>query len=176
VRRALRIPSPRLATSAAPLFVLLASMACAGSGVPASSAASPSPSPAPVTLSTTAPRKIEVLFLGHESQHHNSNKYAPILAQALAKDGINFSYTTDPNDLNPQNLAKYDAVLLYANHDSATPAQAKALLDYVQSGHGFVPVHSASHSFRNVADVIRLMGGQFDRHGTGTFTAVTARR
>src|SRR5207253_9933786 len=61
----------------------------------------------------------------------------------------------DPNDLNPQNLAKYDAVLLYANHDSATPAQAQALLDFVRSGKGFIPIHSASHCFRNSAEFIR---------------------
>jgi putative membrane-bound dehydrogenase-like protein len=172
VRRAFRLRPAHTGAGALPLLALLASMACASAGAPA---ASPSLALSPVTLSTTAPRKIEVLFLGHESQHHNSNRYAPILAQALAKDGINFSYTTNPNDLNGENLARYDAVLLYANHDSATPAQARALLDYVRSGRGFVPIHSASHSFRNVADVIRLMGGQFDRHGTGTFTAVTTR-
>ena len=145
MRSALRLRPAYTGAGALPFVALLASMACAGASTPAASSpgASPSPTLSPVALSTTAPRKIEVLFLGHESQHHNSNKYAPILAQGLAKDGINFSYTTDPNDLNTQNLAKYDAVLLYANHDSATPAQAKALLDYVQSGHGFVPVHSA---------------------------------
>ena len=104
---------------ALPLLVLVASMACAGGGAPA-----PTPAPAAVALSTTEPRKIEVLFLGHTSEHHNSNKFAPMLAAGLAKDGINFSYTTNPDDLNPQNLAKYDAVLLYANHDSATPAQS----------------------------------------------------
>ena len=106
--------------------------ACATAGTPATAgtnATSANPLPA-------GPRKIEVLFLGHASEHHNSGKYAPILAAALAKDGIDFSYTTDPNDLNPQNLARYDAVLLYANHDSATPAQAQALLDFVRAGHG----------------------------------------
>ncbi|MGH7553684.1 MAG: hypothetical protein ACREMQ_11725, partial [Longimicrobiales bacterium] len=47
------------------------------------------------------PRRIQVLFLGHESAHHNSNVYAPMLAQALAPQGIDVSYTTDPNDLEP---------------------------------------------------------------------------
>ncbi|MEO6525096.1 MAG: PVC-type heme-binding CxxCH protein [Gemmatimonadaceae bacterium] len=155
---------------ALPLLVLLASMGCAGTGAPASS---PGPLRDPVLAS--GPRRIEVLFLGHDAEHHPSNKYAPMLAMALAKDAIDFTYTTDPNDLNARNLAKYDAVLLYANHDSITPSQEKALLDYVASGKGFVPIHSASHSFRNSASVMRMMGGQFDKHGTGTFTAVTVR-
>ena len=153
---------------------LLAALLAACSGAPA---AAPAPDTAPqaITLPTTGPRRVEVLFLGHEATHHNSGAYAPILATALAREGINISYTTNPNDLNAANLAKYDAVLLYANHDSITPAQERALLEYVESGKGFVPIHSASHSFRNSARVMALMGGQFDRHGTGTFTAQTVR-
>src|SRR4029079_10436695 len=38
-----------------------------------------------------------------------------------------------------------------------------------------VPIHCASHSFRNSANVIRMIGGQFDKHGIGTFTAVTVK-
>jgi putative membrane-bound dehydrogenase-like protein len=157
----------RRAWTALPVATLLLSIACAGAGTPAAAVSDPLPS--------EGARRIEVLFLGHDATHHPSNRYAPILAMALARDGINISYSTDPNDLEPRTLARYDAVLLYANHDSITPSQEKALLDYVASGKGFVPIHSASHSFRNSANVMRLMGGQFDRHGTGTFTAVTVR-
>src|SRR4051812_27964002 len=35
----------------------------------------------------SGPRRIQVLFLGHDAEHHPSNKYAPMLAMALAKDG-----------------------------------------------------------------------------------------
>jgi putative membrane-bound dehydrogenase-like protein len=116
-------------------------------------------------------RRIEVLFLGHESVHHPSDVAARFLAPALAKDGINLSYTTDPDDLNPEKLARYDALIVYANHDTITPGQEKALLDYVNSGHGFVPIHSASWCFQNSPAYIALVGGQFLRHRTGTFTA-----
>ena len=37
---------------------------------------------------------VRVLFLGHESQHHNSNEYYPILAKALGRDAIYFDYVT----------------------------------------------------------------------------------
>ncbi|MCW9706094.1 PVC-type heme-binding CxxCH protein [Fodinibius salsisoli] len=117
------------------------------------------------------PRKIEVLFLGHDSEHHNSAAYAPILASALADDGINISYTEDPADLNTQNLNKYDALMLYANHDSISTSQDEALLDFVESGHGFLPIHSASFCFRNSEAFVDLVGAQFKEHGTGTFTA-----
>lgn len=60
-------------------------------------------------LQTAAPpRRIPVLFPGHNSTHHDSARYAPILRDALAPDGIDVTYTADPNDLNPATLAKYD--------------------------------------------------------------------
>ncbi len=94
-----------------------------------------------------------------------------MLASALAKDGINISYTDDPADLNPETLARYDALLLYANHDSITASQDKALLDFVASGKGFLPIHCASYCFRNSDDFVALVGAQFKEHGTDTFTA-----
>ena len=124
----------------------------------------------PAQGQSDGPRRLEVLFLGHESRHHPSDSAAAFLVPALAGEGINFTYTTDPDDLNPEYLAHFDALLLYANHDEITPSQERALLDFVEGGKGFVPIHSASHNFRNSAEVIALMGGQFDRHGVGTFT------
>ncbi len=37
---------------------------------------------------------IRVLFLGHESEHHNSNKFYPMLAKGLGSDAIYFDYVT----------------------------------------------------------------------------------
>ena len=44
------------------------------------------------------------IFLGHNSEHHNSAQYMPLLAAALSKEGIQFTYSDDPNDLNDSNL------------------------------------------------------------------------
>ncbi len=117
------------------------------------------------------PRRIEVLFLGHESRHHDAQTYAPLLASALATHGINISYTNAVSSLSKDVLSRYDALLLYANHDSISQAQERALLDFVASGKGFLPVHSASYCFRNSEAFIRLVGAQFESHGAGIFTA-----
>ncbi|RPD41991.1 PVC-type heme-binding CxxCH protein [Chitinophaga barathri] len=114
---------------------------------------------------------IEVLFLGHASEHHHSEKYMPMLASALATEGIHFTYTDDPASLNKENLEQFDALMIYANHDSITPGQEKALVDYVKSGKGLVPLHCASYCFRNSPAYIDMVGGQFQNHDTGTFTA-----
>lgn len=114
--------------------------------------------------------KLEILFLGHESEHHNSAAYLPLLASALSKEGINFSYTDNPADLNSANLSQYDGLIIYANYEKITSEQEKALLDFVASGKGFIPVHSASFCFQNSPKYISLVGGQFKTHKTDKFT------
>lgn len=121
-------------------------------------------------LPLSASRRIEILFLGHDSEHHNSARFAPMLKAVLAPEGLNFSYTADPKDLNAANLAQYDALIIYANHTAITPEQEKALLDFVAGGKGFLPIHSASYCFRNSPSYIALVGAQFQSHGTGEFT------
>jgi putative membrane-bound dehydrogenase-like protein len=114
---------------------------------------------------------VQILFLGHNSEHHDSEKYLPILASTLIKKGIHFTYSADPADLTAENLAKYDGLALYANHEEITKSQEKALLDYVNAGGGFIPIHCASACFKNSEPFIKMVGGQFKEHGKGVFTA-----
>ena len=118
------------------------------------------------------PKKIEVLFLGHDNTHHNSAKYLPILKSALASKGINFSYTEQLEDLNKDNLSNYDALMIYANHDSISTTQEEALLGFVDGGGGLLPIHCASYCFRNSEEYVKLVGAQFKSHGTGVFSPI----
>jgi type 1 glutamine amidotransferase len=122
--------------------------------------------------SADLPRRLEILFLGHKSKHHDSEKLADILTKEYFKDGMNISYTTDPDDLNEKNLKQYDGLIVYANYDTITASQEKALLDYVRSGKGFIPLHSASFCFRNSPEVVEMIGGQFKSHRYDSFPAV----
>ncbi len=126
----------------------------------------------PVVNSSAVPRRIELLFLGHKSKHHDSEKLADILTKEYFKAGINISYTTDPDDMNEKTLSQYDGLILYANYDSITPSQEKALLDFVKGGKGFIPIHSASYCFRNSPEVVEMIGGQFKTHGYDSFPSV----
>ncbi len=123
------------------------------------------------TANRTGPRRAEVLFLGHKSEHHDSGKYAPWLAISAFEKGINLTYTTDLADLNPDNLSKYDGLIIYANHDSLSASQESAMKDFVENGKGLIPLHSATGCFKNSDWYIETIGGQFASHGTGTFTA-----
>jgi type 1 glutamine amidotransferase len=122
-------------------------------------------------LSMTDPRRVEILVLGHESEHHNSEKLMMYLGTPLFQKGINLTYTTDLNDLNEVKLNNYDGLMIYANHDDIGTEQEKALKNYVQSGKALIPIHSASFCFRNSDWFVGAVGGQFSTHGTGDFTA-----
>jgi len=121
--------------------------------------------------SPRAQAPVKVLFLGHHNTHHNSAKFEPMLAEALAKEGVSFTYTEEVTDLNAAKLAQFDALMIYANYDTIEPDQEKALLDYVQGGKAFLPIHAASYCFRNSPAYVALVGAQFQKHGTGEFTA-----
>jgi len=117
------------------------------------------------------PRRAEILFLGHESTHHDSEKLMPILARHLFQQGINLTYTADPSDLNENKLRLYDGLIIYANHETISEEQEVALKNYVEAGKALIPIHSGSFSFQNSDWFIETVGGQFSAHGTGEFTA-----
>ena len=86
--------------------------------------------------------------------------------------GIQLTHVLTPAEaLDPDRLANYDGLMIYGNHLEITPAQEKALLDFVEGGKGLIAIHCASYMFHNSDKYIALVGGQFQRHGTGEFTA-----
>lgn len=115
--------------------------------------------------------RLKVLFLGDDG-HHRPGARARQVLPVLAENGIDLFYTDLPDDLNPGNLSRFDALVLYNNHVSVSPPQLAALLEFVDSGHGLVVLHCASASFQNSEEFISLVGAAFKSHGTGTFGAV----
>lgn len=119
------------------------------------------------------PRRLEILFLGHKNNRsHNSERLADIFTKEYFKNGLNITFTSDPNDLNEKNLEYYDGLIVYANHDTISSSQEKALLNFVRGGKGFIPLHCASFCFRNSAEVVEMIGGQFKSHKYDSFPAV----
>ena len=121
-------------------------------------------------LSMTEPRRVEILVLGHESDHHPSEKLMMHISTPLFQKGINLTYTADPEDLREEVLQNYDGLLIYANHDSISPSQEAALKSFVQGGKALIPLHSASFCFRNSDWYVQAVGGQFSTHGAERFT------
>ncbi len=120
------------------------------------------------------PPKLKVLFLGDAAGHQPATRFK-ILQPVFALRGIDLTYTDKLEDLNAKTLAGYDGLAIYANHVKISAEQEKALLDYVASGKGFIPIHCASYCFLNSPAYIDLVGAQFRSHGTGTFRTEIAK-
>ena len=67
---------------------------------------------------TAAP--LNVLFLGDNAGHRPTNRFA-LMQPALASRGIDLTYTDKLDDLSATNLARYDALVIYANHTRISP-------------------------------------------------------
>ena len=123
---------------------------------------------------------IRVLFLGHagagpgQASHQPGAMY-PHLAEALGRDAIYFDYVDTPmaGFGDRDKLFRYDAVLIYANHQTLDRALWKNLKEFVEQGGGFVPVHCASWCFQNILEYDQLVGGRFRSHKTGVFSPKT---
>jgi putative membrane-bound dehydrogenase-like protein len=116
---------------------------------------------------STAPLK--VLFLGDSGLHVPATRLRDLAPDMIAR-GIQLVYTEDTaGALTPENLKRYQALLIYANTTRLEPTQEQALLDYVTQGGGLVAVHCASAAFGNSDRFIALVGGRFKSHQTGTF-------
>jgi len=111
---------------------------------------------------------LNVLFLGDRGHHRPADRAAQ-LKPVLASRGINLTYTERLDDLNRDYLQRFDALVIYANITEINPAEEKALVDYVEGGGGFVPLHCASYCFLNSPRYIALVGAQFQRHGMAEF-------
>ena len=64
-------------------------------------------------------------------------------------------------------LGGYDGLMIYANHTKIAPEQEKALLDFVASGKGFIPIQ------RNLSETGDALN-QFIRHESSALFAVLA--
>src|SRR5436309_13850023 len=91
-------------------------------------------------LVADTPRPIKPLFLGDNGHHRPAERFRQ-LQPVLAARGIDLTYTDKVEALNPKTLASYDGLVIYANTTAITPEQEKALLDFVESGKGFIPLH-----------------------------------
>ncbi|MED5417114.1 MAG: PVC-type heme-binding CxxCH protein, partial [Verrucomicrobiota bacterium] len=119
-------------------------------------------------------RPVRLLFLGDRGHHRPAERCAQ-LKQAFGPKGIHLYYTEDMGDLNPENLSRFDGLLVYANINRIDAEQESAILDYVAAGGAYVPVHCASYCFHNSPKLIALLGAQFKRHGGAIFSTKVRR-
>jgi putative membrane-bound dehydrogenase-like protein len=115
------------------------------------------------------PSPLRLLFLGDNGHHRPVDRFKQ-LQPVLAPRGIELVYTDNMASLSAGMLKGFDGLVVYANTTRISPEQEKALLEFVEQGGGFIPLHCASYCFLNSPKYIELVGAQFLRHGTGVFT------
>jgi putative membrane-bound dehydrogenase-like protein len=122
-----------------------------------------------------AEEPLRMLFLGDDG-HHRPPTMFELARPALAAAGIEAEYSADAAALNADKLSNVDCVLIFRDSGDLSAHQEAALVKFVESGHGLVAVHCASHCFRNSSRYTALVGGRFDRHDSGTFRTVVVDR
>ena len=128
---------------------------------------------------TTDTNEINVLFLGGGSGDANSAHNGKInhhkLKPSFLRSGIQMTYSSNLDDLNPETLSKYNSIIMYLSASNDKPARVRALIEYVESGGGLVALHNTCGAFDGTDEFVKLIGGQFDSHGSGLFTATLAK-
>jgi putative membrane-bound dehydrogenase-like protein len=109
-----------------------------------------------------------LLLLGTNRAHHGPQLVEPFLA-ALDGKGVAVETTDRLEDLDDEKLKAFDVVAIFRDNGELSADQEAALVQFVESGKGFVPIHCASHPFRKSDAYTKLVGGRFLRHGYGPF-------
>ncbi|AEE23182.1 MAG: ThuA domain-containing protein [Alteromonadaceae bacterium] len=107
-----------------------------------------------------------LLFTKTAGWHHKSINGA---VQAIEKLGDKHHFNVDWQEgaglINDENLQKYDAIVfLLTSGDILNNEQQNALQRYIQSGKGFVGIHSASDTEKNWPWYTQLVGHVFKIH------------
>jgi len=122
---------------------------------------------------TATAADLKLLFMGDNGHHRPAERFHE-LAPVLEQRGIELKYTDRMEDLNPETLNGFDGLVLFANIDRIEDAQAKAVLEFVAGGKGFIPLHCATYCWRNNPEMVKLMGAQFQKHGGQIFSTEIA--
>ncbi len=116
------------------------------------------------------PRRLEILFLGDDRGHKPLERYR-VLNQALAPQSFNLSFVEDLGKITRENLSLYDALIVYANHESDKVPEA--IIPWVKDGGAIVALHSACGNFHPSKEWFDLVGGRFESHEGHVFSTKT---
>ena len=134
---------------------------------------------AAMPAATQAPvkKKHEVLVFTKTAgfRHSSIPSGVECMKQLGAKTGLfNVTHTEDETIFMPESLAKFDAVIflnstgeIFKGSPAGEDVLKKSLVDFVQSGHGLVGMHSAGDTYNGWKDYGDMMGTGFISHPWG---------
>jgi len=120
------------------------------------------------TLSLSAKERKVLVYTknGEGYVHDNIAASVEALKKLGAENGFKVDVSDDPALFTDANLRKYDALIFNnTNNDVFTNDEQRAAFKrYIQSGGGFVGIHSACGTERNWPWFWDMLGGKFVRH------------
>jgi type 1 glutamine amidotransferase len=102
---------------------------------------------------------------------HESIPVAERVIESLGRESGKFTVDFARSDeelqtkTTPAALKRYDGVIFAQTTGDIPLADRAAFLDYIRAGHAFIGIHSATDTFHNYPDFIKMIGGEFDSHG-----------
>ncbi len=122
------------------------------------------------TSSITTPQGVRKVLVFYRCQYpHTSIATANFAYEQIAKSSGAFeaTFSDDPADISPANLAQFDALLLNNTTDfdkTIGESGQKAILEFVRGGKGLIGVHAAADSCKDWIDGARMINGVFQCH------------
>jgi len=118
-------------------------------------------------LALVAPKR-KLLYLTQSAGfRHDVIPFSTGIVKSIGEKSGEFETTiaADVSGFTAENLKNYDAVMFYTTGELPMSAEQKdAFIHYIQSGHGFVGVHSATDTFYMWEPYLKLIGGYFNDH------------
>ena len=115
-----------------------------------------------------SPKSGKLLYMTlTKGYHHQTVEVSePILKQMGEKSGaFQITVTQDVGAFTKENLKNYSAVMFYTTGELPfTDEEKNALVDFLESGHGFVGVHSATDTLYEWGVYNKIVGGYFNNH------------
>jgi len=99
--------------------------------------------------------------------HHSSTELSEKIVKEMGEKSGAFEVTVtqDVGTFTKENLKNYAAVMFYTTGELPfTDEEKSALVDFLQSGHGFIGVHSATDTLYMWGVYNQIMGGYFNNH------------
>lgn len=127
---------------------------------------------------SAAAGKARVLFVVGGPAFHDPVELPKLLKDVVEKtESFEVTITEDREQFRPENISRFDLVMIYTTGHQLTEEQEDGLVGFVSNGGGLVGIHSATDSFKNSDAYWKLLGGRFTGHGGGKFQVnITGRR
>lgn len=122
--------------------------------------------------------RARVLFVVGGPAFHDPVELPKLLKDVVEKTGaFEVTITEDREQFRPENINRFDLVMIYTTGHQLTQEQEEGLVKFVNDGGGLVGIHSATDSFKNSDAYWKLLGGRFTGHGSGKFRVnITGKR